>query len=236
MCDISPSLSDCLHSVWYSLGPSMLPQMALLHSFQWLSKILRCVYVPRLLYAFFCWWTFSLLPCLGYWHWKRRCSEHWSACILLNHVFPWTRAQEWDCRVIRFWQAAALAGAWTGWAGGANQGRLHCRQCSWNRTTSTGRAQPRGVPCALLPVGMTWHVNLGHRAPDQCKPSSKRSEKILNTYSRDTRFAGWQKKPSGCLSWFDSLREALCMCSELGGYLAGRIRRKQGEFKNVPEG
>ena len=88
MCDISPSLSDCLHSVWYSLGPSMLPQMALLHSFQWLSKILRCVYVPRLLYAFLCWWTFSLLPCLGYWHWKRRCSEHWSACILLNHVFP----------------------------------------------------------------------------------------------------------------------------------------------------
>ena len=123
-----------------------------------------------------------------------------------------------------------------GWAGGANQGRLLCRQCSWNRTTSTGRAQPRGVPCALLPVGMTWHVNLGHHAPDQCKPSSKRSEKILNTYSRDTRFAGWQKKPSRCLSWFSSLHEALCMRSELGGYLAGRIRRKQGEFKNIPEG
>ena len=30
--DISPSLSDLLHSVWQSLGPSMLPQMALFHS------------------------------------------------------------------------------------------------------------------------------------------------------------------------------------------------------------
>ena len=89
---------------------------------------------------------------------------------------------------------------------------------------------------ALLPDGMTWLVNLGHRAPDQCKPSSKRSEKILNAYSRATRFAGWQKKPSGHLNWFGSLREALCMRSELGGYLAGRIRKKRGEFKNVPEG
>ena len=28
--------------------------------------IFHCVYVPHLLYAFLCWWTFRLLPCLGY--------------------------------------------------------------------------------------------------------------------------------------------------------------------------
>ena len=32
-CDISPSLSDLLHSVQHSLGPSMLLQMALFHDF-----------------------------------------------------------------------------------------------------------------------------------------------------------------------------------------------------------
>ena len=38
--DISPSLSDLLHSVWHSLGPSMLLQMALFHAFKWMSNIL----------------------------------------------------------------------------------------------------------------------------------------------------------------------------------------------------
>ena len=37
--DICLALSDLLHSVWQSLGPSMLLQMALFHSFLWLSNI-----------------------------------------------------------------------------------------------------------------------------------------------------------------------------------------------------
>ena len=37
--DICLSLSDLLHLVWQFLGPSMLHQMALLHSFLWLSSI-----------------------------------------------------------------------------------------------------------------------------------------------------------------------------------------------------
>ena len=45
-----------------------------------------------------CWWTFSLLLCLGYC--KQCCNEHWGGCILLGHVFLWVYAQEWDCRVI----------------------------------------------------------------------------------------------------------------------------------------
>ena len=28
--------------------------------------IFHCVYVPHFLYPFFCWWTFRLLPCPGY--------------------------------------------------------------------------------------------------------------------------------------------------------------------------
>ena len=37
--DITSSLSNLLHSVCQSLGLSMLLQMALLHSFKWLSDI-----------------------------------------------------------------------------------------------------------------------------------------------------------------------------------------------------
>ena len=38
-CDVYPSLSDLLNSIWQSLGPSMLLQMSLLRSFLWLSSI-----------------------------------------------------------------------------------------------------------------------------------------------------------------------------------------------------
>ena len=38
------SLSDLLHSVWESLVPSMLLQMALFCSFLWLSSIPLCIY------------------------------------------------------------------------------------------------------------------------------------------------------------------------------------------------
>ena len=71
--------------------------MALFHSFNsWV--IFHCIYVPRLLYPFLCWWTFRLLPCLGYC--KQCCNEHWGAYILLHHVFPRIYTQEWDCRII----------------------------------------------------------------------------------------------------------------------------------------
>ena len=57
--------NNLLHSVLQSLGPSMLLKMALFCSFNvWV--ILNCIYVPHLLYPFLCWWTFRLLPCLGY--------------------------------------------------------------------------------------------------------------------------------------------------------------------------
>ena len=48
-----------------SLGPSMLLQMALFHSFYG-SVVFRCVDVPHLLYSLLCWWTIRLLPCLDY--------------------------------------------------------------------------------------------------------------------------------------------------------------------------
>ena len=57
-------LSVLLHSVWQSLGPSMLLQMALFIFYGWV--IVHCIHVPHLLYPFHCWWLFRLLPCLGY--------------------------------------------------------------------------------------------------------------------------------------------------------------------------
>ena len=35
---------------------------------------------------------------LGYY--KQCCNEHWGACILLDHVFLWIYAQEWDYMII----------------------------------------------------------------------------------------------------------------------------------------
>ena len=48
-------LSDLLHSVWQSLGPFMLLQMALFNFNGWV--IFCCIYVQHLLYPFLCWWT-----------------------------------------------------------------------------------------------------------------------------------------------------------------------------------
>ena len=53
------SLSDLLHSVGQSLGPSMSLEMTQFCSFLWL--ILHCIYVPHLLYPFICWWAYSSL-------------------------------------------------------------------------------------------------------------------------------------------------------------------------------
>ena len=41
--------------------------------------IFHCMNIPHLLYPFICWWTFRLLPCLGYCKWC--CCEHWGKCI-----------------------------------------------------------------------------------------------------------------------------------------------------------
>ena len=43
-------------------------------------------------------WAFRMLPCLGYY--KQCCSEHWGACIFLDHVFLWIYALECDFRFI----------------------------------------------------------------------------------------------------------------------------------------
>ena len=58
-------ISDLLHSLWPSPGPSMSLQMTQFHSFSgWV--IIHCIYVPHLLYPLLCWWTFTWFPCLGY--------------------------------------------------------------------------------------------------------------------------------------------------------------------------
>ena len=60
------SLSDLLHSVWQTLGPSTSLQITQFRFFYgWV--IFHCIYVPHLLYPFICRWTLlRLLPCPGY--------------------------------------------------------------------------------------------------------------------------------------------------------------------------
>ena len=58
------SLSDLLHLVWSSPGPSMLLQMSWFLSF-YDQVIFHCIYGLSLLYPFICWWMFRLCPCLG---------------------------------------------------------------------------------------------------------------------------------------------------------------------------
>ena len=56
--DICLSLSDLLHSVWWSLGPSMMLQMALFHSlYGWV--VFHCVDVPHLTYRLLCQWILT---------------------------------------------------------------------------------------------------------------------------------------------------------------------------------
>ena len=77
--NISPALSDLLHSVWQSLSPSVVLQMALFHSFYgWI--IFHCVYKLHLLKPFVSWWILSLIPCLGYG--KQWFNEHISFWIM----------------------------------------------------------------------------------------------------------------------------------------------------------
>ena len=64
MYDICFSLSDWLHSVWQTRGPSTSLQMTQFHSLLWLSNI-HYMYVPHHLYSFICWWTFRSLHVLA---------------------------------------------------------------------------------------------------------------------------------------------------------------------------
>ena len=84
--DISHSLSDLLDSVWQSLGPHMLLQMALFHSFYY-WVISHCVYESHLIYPFLCWWTFRLLPCL----------DHCKQCFCLVSQSCPTLCDPMDC-------------------------------------------------------------------------------------------------------------------------------------------
>ena len=78
-----------------NLGPSMLLQMALFHSFRFL-----CIYVPHLPYPRLCWWTFRSRPCHGYC--KQCYNEYWGVHVLLNHDFLWIYAQEWNSHCFFF--------------------------------------------------------------------------------------------------------------------------------------
>ena len=44
-----------------------------------------CIYVPHLLYPFFCWWAFRWRPCPGYC--VQSCSEHWGTSIFSKYFF-----------------------------------------------------------------------------------------------------------------------------------------------------
>ena len=56
------------------------------------------IYDTTLLYPFLCWRTIRSLSRLGFC--SLCCNEHWNACMLLDHDFLQTYAQDWDCRVI----------------------------------------------------------------------------------------------------------------------------------------
>ena len=66
-------------------------QMTLCHYFYGYI-IFHCIYVSHLHYLFFCWWTFRLLPCLGYY--KLHCNGHWDAYILSDRLFLQVYVQE----------------------------------------------------------------------------------------------------------------------------------------------
>ena len=72
------SLSDLLHSVWRSLGPSTSLQITRFHSFLRLSDVPLYTCVTSSL-SILPWRTFRLFPCPGYC--KEHCNELWGACL-----------------------------------------------------------------------------------------------------------------------------------------------------------
>ena len=69
--------------VWRSLVAFMLLLMELFHSFLWPSIIPLYIWTAFSL-SIHLWWTFRLLPCLGYFEWC--CYEHRGACMFFNTV------------------------------------------------------------------------------------------------------------------------------------------------------
>ena len=59
------SLYELFHSGWESLVPSMLLQVALCHSFLWLSSSPLYIYTLHLPNPIICWWTFELFQILA---------------------------------------------------------------------------------------------------------------------------------------------------------------------------
>ena len=60
------ALSELLHVVWYSLGPSMLLQMAVFHYFFNGKVIFYCIHIPFLISPLSVDGHFRLLSCVGY--------------------------------------------------------------------------------------------------------------------------------------------------------------------------
>ena len=91
------SLSDLLHSVWWTLGPSTSLQITQFCFFYgWVT--FHCIYVPHLLYPFICQWPLRMLPCPGYC--KQSCNEHFGTWLFLNYGLLRVYAQQWDCWVV----------------------------------------------------------------------------------------------------------------------------------------
>ena len=82
--DICLSVSDLLHKIWWCLGPCLLLQVVLFHSFyDWVT--LRCVQVQLLLYPFICRRMFWWLPGPSCCEWC--CSEGRGALVFSNEGF-----------------------------------------------------------------------------------------------------------------------------------------------------
>jgi len=95
--DICLSLSDLLHSGWESLIPSMLLQMALCHSFLWLSSIPLCIYTTSSESNFLSMdnWVVSS-------SWLLWIELQWTCGCMCSfkESFVQIYAKEWDCWVI----------------------------------------------------------------------------------------------------------------------------------------
>ena len=76
---VSMIISNCINVAAYSIMHVL--------SYGWV--VFHCVYILHL-YPFICWWTFRLLPCLGYC--GQCCYEHWAASIFLSYSLVWIYA------------------------------------------------------------------------------------------------------------------------------------------------
>ena len=84
----SPLQCSCLENprdggAWWAAVYGVAQSRTWLSDWTELNWRFPCVYVPHT-HPLFCWRTFRLLPCLGCY--KQYCSEHWGACILLDHL------------------------------------------------------------------------------------------------------------------------------------------------------